>query len=802
MSLLPQASQQEGVHRIRTIIPPQPAQGVVVSEGAAAHGAPAWHAAGVRGQGIKIGIIDVGFEGFSALMGTELPATVEARCYTEVGVFTSNISDCTDSEDRESTRKHGTAVTEAIFDIAPEAEYYVANNTSWGDLRNAVLWMMSNNVDVINMSLAMVWYGPGDGTSPSSDRPLGTVDTAVAGGITWVNAAGNGARDTWFGAFSDTDSDRWHNLSEEDECNNFYIPELDEDESFLAQLRWDDKWGGAARDLNLILYDVTALNANLPARVASSAFFQVGLSDHIPLELLSYKPPSAGEYCLAIQHTNGTTPSWIQLQAWRSNDLEYHTIKGSIGNPAESANPGMLAVGAAPWSDTSTIERFSSQGPTPDGRIKPDIVGADGGQSVTYRSDDRPDGNWLGTSQASPHVAGLAALVKQRFPHFKPQQVALYIKEHAEARGAVPNNTWGYGFARLPASDAPAATATATAIPTPVAGCTEAITPPTTINGTWASDCLSEKPSPATGGGQRYARFYTFTMTQASDVEITMESSQDTYLYLLAGHGTDGATVDDNDDYDSNEFSLAANTDSGISATLDAGDYTIEATTYESETTGDFTLTVTVGGATAPSPSPSPSPTPPDYDIEEHACDADDLTNIGTFTLDSEFGPETYAANYDGVRAYYRATWDAAQTGLRVVCMAYQYDGVQNARWDGLNYSSVLQGFGAIANLEVLAHGQAFVSPRVGDDMLALHAEYQFDNDLTRLSEVRFIEAATNTVSLVRFIVSNGSGYPDIDDVAGVARLIADRVPRDNSQSQGAQRAGLLSEAFALPRLR
>ena len=349
-------------------------------------------------------------------------------------------------------------------------------------------------------------------------------------------------------------------------------------------------------------------------------------------------------------------------------------------------------------------------------------------------------------------------------------------------------------------------TATATAIPTPVAGsCTEAITPPATINGTWASDCLSEKPSRATGGGQRYARFYTFTLTQASDVEITMESSADTYLYLLAGHGTDGTTLHDNDDHDSNEFSLAANTDSGISATLDAGDYTIEATTYASETTGDFTLTVTVGGATAPSPSPSPSPTPPappDYDIEEHACDADDLTNIGTFTLDSEFGPETYAANYDGVRAYYRATWDDAQTGLRVVCMANQYDGVQNARWDGLNYSSVLQGFGALENLEVLAHGQAFVSPRVGDDMLALHAEYRFDNDLTRLSEVRFIDAATNTVSLVRFIVSNGSGYPDIDDVASVARLIADRVSRDNSQSQGAQRAGLLSEAFALPGLR
>ena len=138
--------------------------------------------------------------------------------------------------------------------------------------------------------------------------------------------------------------------------------------------------------------------------------------------------------------------------------MEHHTISGSISSPAESANPGMLAVGAAPWDDTFTIEPFSSQGPTPDGRIKPDIVGADRGRTVSYRSTENPDGRFSGTSQASPHVAGLAALVKQRFPSYTPQQVANYLKTHAEARGNVPNNTWGHGFARLLASDAPTPT--------------------------------------------------------------------------------------------------------------------------------------------------------------------------------------------------------------------------------------------------------------------------------------------------------------------------------------------------------
>ena len=118
-------------------------------------------------------------------------------------------------------------------------------------------------------------------------------------------------------------------------------------------------------------------------------------------------------------------------------------------------------MGAADILDTSTIEDFSSQGPTPDGRVKPDIVGADKVHSAAV---DRP---FSGTSQASPHVAGLAALVKQRFSDYTPQQVTNYLKNHAEARGSVPNNTWGYGFAKLVASDAATPTPEPTVTPEP-----------------------------------------------------------------------------------------------------------------------------------------------------------------------------------------------------------------------------------------------------------------------------------------------------------------------------------------------
>ena len=56
-----------------------------------------------------------------------------------------------------------------------------------------------------------------------------------------------------------------------------------------------------------------------------------------------------------------------------------------------------------------------------------------------------------GTSFAAPHVTGLAALVKQRYPSYAPAQIATYLKDNALPRGDPdPNNTWGHGLAFLP----------------------------------------------------------------------------------------------------------------------------------------------------------------------------------------------------------------------------------------------------------------------------------------------------------------------------------------------------------------
>ena len=119
-----------------------------------------------------------------------------------------------------------------------------------------------------------------------------------------------------------------------------------------------------------------------------------------------------------------------------------------------------------------------------------------------------------------------------------------------------------------------------------------------TFTGSWADSCRSEyRPRDAAGGGQAgsdyYARFYTFTLDAAASVTITLRSNDDppvdTFLYLRDGEEKDGEAVAENDDISSDNRNSRIEDHS-----LEPGTYTIEATTYNSGETGEFTLVVDI----------------------------------------------------------------------------------------------------------------------------------------------------------------------------------------------------------------
>lgn len=113
----------------------------------------------------------------------------------------------------------------------------------------------------------------------------------------------------------------------------------------------------------------------------------------------------------------------------------------TLGTPADAW--GALTVGAA--DSLGRIGRFSSRGPTADGRTKPDIV-ARGVQTllVSPYSEHRYS-YWNGTSMSCPIGAGVAALVRQAKPDWSADKVVRALKTTAD-RADRPDNTYGWGF--------------------------------------------------------------------------------------------------------------------------------------------------------------------------------------------------------------------------------------------------------------------------------------------------------------------------------------------------------------------
>ena len=171
--------------------------------------------------------------------------------------------------------------------------------------------------------------------------------------------------------------------------------------------------------------------------------------------------------------------------------------------------------------------------------------------------------------------------------------------------------------------------------------CVESLPDDMTVVGNWNTDCTSVVSAPS-GSGDRYARFYTFTLDAESDVTIDLSSDEDTFLYLRTGTSTDGSPIHENDDRATGDY------DSRIAESLGAGTYTIEATTYAAGTTGSFTLTVTivpVSDTTTPEPPDPPTPDPTPGDPTSPIPAGCTLQNFSGTSVDSTWTSDCVSSN-------------------------------------------------------------------------------------------------------------------------------------------------------------
>ncbi len=405
----------------------------VIGQGVALIGADQWHAAGLTGAGVKVGILDCGFKDYQDLLGRELPDRVVAK------TFVRGLGDPHDSDE-----PHGTAVAEIVHEIAPDAELYLADYGCQGTAKGAAVeWLLEQGVQIISNSTGSP-EAPMDGTG----NAVALVKKATKQGVLWINSSGNEALQHYRGEFTDTDHDQLNEFEGVRETLSFVSVESEA----AIILRWDD-WATVDQDLDLFLLDQNGDS------IAASQEAQAGQPGDEPVELIEYYGLEAGErYRVAVYADRIDRPVWLDVYIEGNIDEMTPVTAGySLITPADAREA--MAVGAVNW-ETDQVTSYSSRGPTDDGRTKPDLVAPSEVDNVTYRRFD-------GTSASAPHVAGAAALVWGAQPDWDRQQVWDYLVDNALDYG--PNGPDDeYGAGRLQLAAPPGQAITATAMPTPL----------------------------------------------------------------------------------------------------------------------------------------------------------------------------------------------------------------------------------------------------------------------------------------------------------------------------------------------
>ncbi len=350
-----------------------------VSESVVLTGAGNVQSSGNTGAGVKVAVVDLGFIGLAgAISQGELPAGTIAVDFTGTGV--------------EAETVHGVGVAEHVMDMAPGATLYCIKVGDEVDLQNAADYCRDNGISVANHSVGWVIASYYDGTGPINSIINESRNTD---GVFWAVAAVNDAQSHWRGGWNDVDSDDILEFTASDETLGL---------STISSvgyifLNWN-QYDNSVTDLDLRVIDRRGRT------IASSTGPQTGSQE--PAEALAFNYNTRFDpYSVIVNIFSGPTSGLDMTIFSFYNNLEDAVAANSMMDPANADGAfSVAAIDQADWDGSDLPEPFSSQGPTNDGRQKPEIIAPDGTTSLTYG----PQGGF-GTSFSSPTVAGAAALL-------------------------------------------------------------------------------------------------------------------------------------------------------------------------------------------------------------------------------------------------------------------------------------------------------------------------------------------------------------------------------------------------------
>jgi len=368
------------------------------------------HQKGIRGAGVKVGILDFGFSGYRDLQAKgHLPAPKAVRAFGKDGQW-----------DRGTVgTRHGTACAEIVHAMAPESELYLAavgtgdGSADEDETINAANWLMDQGVDIISYS-GGGHFNPHNGTGVKDLL----VEKAVRRGILWVVSAGNDGDVHWSTMAPAASGNRHLAIGGKD----FLLVRAWDNGDLKIIVNWDD-WGEnpqqphSSLDFEAVL-DRVDPNTSRTTYVKLSADEQNGSAGSYPIEFIKASAKKGDLFALYILSYKVARPVRIHVYVQGPGEVYPVSPAGSIASPATSR--ASLAVGAVDV-DKASLEDFSSEGPTDDGRAKPDVAGPD---DVISEAEGHA---FYGTSAACPFVAGFAALVRQMRGKVTPAELTRVI---------------------------------------------------------------------------------------------------------------------------------------------------------------------------------------------------------------------------------------------------------------------------------------------------------------------------------------------------------------------------------------
>ena len=413
----------EPVHRPMALNP-NGGFGEQVGEGVDASAARRLHKAGVTGKGVKVGILDWGFEGYGKLVRAgELPKARAGRVFRPEPALEAN-------------GVHGTGCAEIIADMAPEAELYLAAiDGREGEIIQAALWLAQQGVDIINYS-GGGHHGPHNGRAILDRLVQHVVDEY---GVLWVTSAGNDGASHWTQQARDRNRNgAIDNVGDYPDVIALKVT----GSSFAVLVTWDD-WGTdpakptSTQDIDAYLLRRTA--SRKFELVASSQGVQNGRG--IPVERIGISGARAGMVFYLALHLKRVQRA-VRTHVYAMHGVRLFPVVPAYSISIPATASAAVAVGAVDLQE-DRLARYSSQGPTDDRRQKPEVSAPANISSIAYAG---KGGRFHGTSAASPHVAGFAALLKQLSPQSSVPQLRQAVLSHVTPSGnGTPNHQYGHG---------------------------------------------------------------------------------------------------------------------------------------------------------------------------------------------------------------------------------------------------------------------------------------------------------------------------------------------------------------------